>query len=528
MSYLERLKGGGDSQASAPPRPLAGKKKIVIRDIVPPARWSRTRVLSSSAAKNLPPATKEQYTAKPEVVKAATESSEETSLGREIATPETERRAGMPSSPAPFGREWRVPSSTAQGEAPKPPPEFIVERELPVRTWEPESRKRSRFKKRMVAGTALGGLMLAFLVPTFAFPKLSIVIIPKIRTAAIGRMEFIGDTAIATPDISSRRIPAMSITLDRTITQEYAATGKKYIEAKAKGRVTIFNAFSSSPQTLAPNTRFQDPSGKIYRLREGIIIPGAKVVEGKIVPTSITAALAADAAGEDYNIGAAELRIAGFRGTPKYEGFFAKAESGFSGGFKGETAVVLADDLTQASQDITRRVFAELGEALQNKIPTGEDFVVPSGGREIIVTKITQPNAGEPEERFTLTVSAEGRLAALRRSHLNEVILSAIPKSQGLGTKFPMRQPKINLGEVRFRGSPTQLTFAASGEFVYWHEKSQAELIQTLINSTPEKAKAYLRSREEIDALEIKKFPRWLWFIPQRLGGFEIAFRTPL
>ncbi len=75
-------------------------------------------------------------------------------------------------------------------------------------------------------------------------------------------------------------------------------------------------------------TRFLALDGKIFRLTKGITVPGAKIVEGKIIPSSIEAAVIADQPGEAYNIGpVSRFSIPGLKGTPKYEAFYAESKA---------------------------------------------------------------------------------------------------------------------------------------------------------------------------------------------------------
>lgn len=516
MNYFDRLRGGKESKTE--PVRHGSRRRRIIRDILPPEvlPQSETPIAVKKPASPPSPQFQTQPLPPPPAARlgppaAAKKTPEE--IRREALAPPTEGLAAE-------GNDTR-PSE-------RPPADLIVERDLPVHTWEPESAAKKRLRRKILLWSSLFTILAVFAAPLVFFPKFSVTINPKTQSAAVGRMEITADTSISLVDANARRIPAMTITLEKNLQRDYEATGRKNVEEKAKSKVLVFNGYSSSPQALAANTRFQDSSGKIFRLPQGVLIPGAKVENGKIVPTSITVDLIADSAGEEYNIGPAELRISGFRGTPKYDGFYVKAESGFSGGFKGEVKTVTADDLKRASEDLTKRVFDELKAELQKKIPSGPDFVMPDGGREIIITKVQEPADGERFERFPVSVSARGRLAAVRRSHINAVISAVmLPKNSELNINFPERQNKLSFGEVRFGPEPSRITFYASGEFIYWRETNSGDLTKILQAASPQKAEAYLKSREEIESFQIKKFPAWLWFIPSRPGGLGVAIQPP-
>lgn len=436
----------------------------------------------------------------------------------------------------------RLPARISRGRKKQPPPvppgvppapetppvEAEEASRIPVRTWEPDAYRRRRIR-RMIILSGLGlTLALAVVLPTFAFPAYVIILYPT-RSAVPIEMTIIADTERAEPDPQARRIPALLVGVDETLTREYEATGKKFVTERAQGEVLLFNAYSSSPQTLVASTRLQSPSGKIYRLRDTLTIPGAKVEAGQIVPTSIAARAIAEEPGETYNSGPTEFRIPGFRGSPKYQGFSAKAEQGFSGGFVGEARIVTEEDLRRSSEDLTREIVAKLRDELKTSSPPAEDFLVPDGAREVVIVSVESPKVGERHERYPVTVSARGRLIAFSRSQLAETLaaLSLPPPPSGLTLKFPPDQPELIIGDTRFGSGAGELAFTAGGKLRYYEQPNVEGLAAILRASTPEKAEAYLKSRPEIESFRIKRFPAWLWFIPQRPGGLRIAIEPP-
>ena len=60
------------------------------------------------------------------------------------------------------------------------------------------------------------------------------------------------------------------------------ATGISSSGQKAGGKITVYNNYSNAPQKLIINTRFQTSDGKIYRIREPIVIPGMGVKEATV------------------------------------------------------------------------------------------------------------------------------------------------------------------------------------------------------------------------------------------------------
>ena len=511
MNYLERLKSEGESKFPAKGGRRAirrGGERRVIRDVIPPPFAGRR-----PAERSFDAVVPKRQPSPPAPSGLTTPTATQAMIPQEVSGLET--RALPPSAETP-------PAPT------KLPPSAVLNQELPIRTWEPEAVRQGR-RKRTIALSVITILAAAGLIlPTFVFPKFSITIYPKTHILPVSRTELVASTAISTVDTAAKKIPGLLILVEKTLQQQYPSSGTKFIRERAQGKVKIFNAYSSSPQTLVAGTRLQDSSGNVFRLNNGIIIPGAGVAEGKIVPTSIVTDVAADAPGERYNIGPTEFRIPGFRGTPKYQGFYAKSETAFQNGFEGQAKIILADDLKRASEDITQRLVETLRSELSAKIPSGQDFLVPAGGRETAVLDFTSPKAGERFDRFPVSARGRGKLFIIRRSQLWGILSpSLLPTPPAPDTTVELTNlPGLVVGEAKFTGA-SDLNFAISGHLGYYQAVDTESIRRALRTTTPQKAEVYLKSRSEIESFRIKRFPGWLWFIPRRSGGLDIRIQPP-
>lgn len=415
-------------------------------------------------------------------------------------------------------------------EAPLPPvvPEPSVEDVPIIRTWEPSSGRAKRRLRRISTSISVAALIAIFVIPTFAFPTFTITVYPKVEHYSIERVELRADTSITKSDPKNRKVPAMVLSVDKNLSQTFSATGKKFVQARAEGVITISNSFNSSPQPLVANTRFEDPRGKIFRLRAGVTVPGAKVVNGKIEPASIQARVVAGEAGDAYNIGPTTFHIPGFKGTPKYDAFTARSDSAFSGGTVGEANVATADDIRTASEVMTKRVVDELRLDLEKKVPADPDFISPAGGRDTSIVDIVSPKPDTAGAEFSVTVSGRGQLLILRTSDLAPTLVSILtPEPNALPVKATKEQKDMRSSVTALGRGSVPSNIVLDGSLSYYHESPVDDIIGALKTSTPRKAEAYLRERSEIKAFRLKRFPPWLWFIPAREGGLQVAIEAP-
>ena len=139
--------------------------------------------------------------------------------------------------------------------------------------------------------------------------------------------------------------------------KQVAAGEEKNYSVAATGNVLIYNAFSSSSQILAKNSKLEGSNGKIYQTTEEITIPGA-AKDG--TPGKISIGISATIPGEEFNSAPLDFKIVGFKGTKKYSKFYGRSVGEIAGGLIGKSRQVSEADKVQ--------VITELTSALKNKL----------------------------------------------------------------------------------------------------------------------------------------------------------------
>ena len=135
---------------------------------------------------------------------------------------------------------------------------------------------------------------------------------------------------------------------------------------KASGQITIFNNFSSAPQTLVKSTRFETADGLIYRIPNTINVPGYTTSAGKTVPGSITVTVTADQVGSKYNIDMADFTVPGFKtDASRYAKIFARSKTAMTGGADQNSAGVSEDAKKVAQTNIESRLKESLLKQVQ-------------------------------------------------------------------------------------------------------------------------------------------------------------------
>jgi hypothetical protein len=135
-----------------------------------------------------------------------------------------------------------------------------------------------------------------------------------------------------------------TVSTKKTMSSEISAEEEKEVSLKSSGKIIIYNNFSTAPQRLINNTRFESLDGKIYRINNSIVVPGITNVDGKKVPGSIETLVYADQPGSGYDLRVEDFKgdftIPGFKGDPRYTSFYARLKEDITGGFVGTKRIV--------------------------------------------------------------------------------------------------------------------------------------------------------------------------------------------
>src|SRR3989344_245117 len=290
---------------------------------------------------------------------------------------------------------------------------------FPVHSWSPE-RPRVSKKFWLWGGGSLGALAAVVLLLSTIFARVLINVRPLVETVTLPPVALKVYSSAPAIDASQGIIPGEYVEFSESRQFEAEATGKQFVNSKARGSISITNAYSSQPQVLVANTRFVTIDGKVFRLEKAVTVPGAKVENGNIIPTQISATVVAAEAGDKYNIGPSDFTIPGFQGTPKYKTFTAKSSQAFSGGLVGEAIVTTDADIKKAVESATASMFEALRESLKTKVPP--EFQIIDGAREIAITDVDAPPVKFPGSKFQVKVTGSASAIAFRAADEGDLI----------------------------------------------------------------------------------------------------------
>lgn len=383
--------------------------------------------------------------------------------------------------------------------------------ELPVRSV--------NFLRRFVLIAALAGLFAASIV-------LAVKVLPRAEvTIKVREMqwEYSGtvkaDKSITAFDAEKAIIPGALFVETKNAQRSFRASGKRFVERKAKGVITIYNAFSSDPQPLVATTRFQTADGKIYRLDKAVTVPGAKIVDGKIAPSSISVSVTADKPGAEYNIGPVErFSIPGFKGSPKFDAFYGSSDKAMEGGFVGEQAYPTEADIAAGKEEVARILEDVLKVSMPQQMPEGYTFLDGAFASRII-SQTVNPETDQ-NGNFSILGAAELASFGFRESDLIAMMRDRARKE--LYPDVVVKDYEVSYDDVSLSGDRTSLSFRVTLRAMFVRPIDKQALLQNLLGKSENDAQAVIYSLPGFESGSINFWPFWVRSVPSNSNKVKI------
>ncbi len=328
------------------------------------------------------------------------------------------------------------------------------------------------------------------------------------------------DKAAGESEPEQSKVPGQIFSQRKNLQLSFPATGKKQVTRKATGTIIIYNAHSSEPQPLVATTRFQTPDGKIFRLVDRITVPGAKVVSGQIQPSSIEAKVAADKAGEAYNIGpVARFTIPGFAGTPKALAFYGESRAPMTGGFIGESAFPTDEDIKKAKQLTLQNLEEAIRTFTLAQLPP--EFKLIEGAENFRVISQKVDTDVDSEGKFSVFAEAEVSVMVFREQDLLAMLLKKLAAETD--DAFEVRGYTLEYGPARFNAGAGELTFSVGYESTLAKKIDVGLLKQRIAGQTENQLKAVIFSFPGLDSATANLWPLWVRRVPNNLEKIEVT-----
>lgn len=258
------------------------------------------------------------------------------------------------------------------------------------------------FRKKLLLGVPILLLIIILLfIAATALPKAEIVVTTD-TTNVNSNLAVTISTAIKSANVSKATIPAQLQKLDKSGSQQVAATGKKNNGQKATGKVTLSLPDCSVSQVTVPAGTGVTANGVTFITQADATLQSVQVgqsCKNSQFPdfSTDTVNVAAQTGGASYNIGATSFKVSG------YPGVSASSGTSMSGGTDNIVQVVAQSDIDSATQKITASNSDSVKQQIEQQLKNAGQFPLEATFTAGTPNTTTSSKAGD--EASTVSVS---------------------------------------------------------------------------------------------------------------------------
>lgn len=353
---------------------------------------------------------------------------------------------------------------------------------------------------------------------SFLFEKAEVLINPKIKDLVLNK------NLSAVKDSSADGLSFDLVVLSGEENTTIKAVEEKDLKEKATGDILIYNTFSTSPQSLAIDTRLEGSNGKIYKTQTKIIIPG---MSKSGIPGRVAVGVYAENPGQEYNSEPLDFKILGFRGTPKYAKFYGRSQGEISGGFVGKAPFVSDAEKSDAFSDLRTALEEKLSKKIIDQTPEG--FIL---FKNAIFLSVEEESTGEISNTTDVPIKIKGTLYGMlfNEQNLTKKIIEEnninvsddvyIPNIRDLNFKFN-NQENISFVDLQ------SINFNLSGSIKIVYKIDTAKLMDDLLGKPKKDFNQILSQYVNIDSASLTLNPPWKRSIPEKIIKIQIIPNYP-
>ena len=459
--------------------------------------------------------------------------------GKELVLVTTDRtsthlagRLGLLVAPA-LGAQAKVPETT--GEAPSAATEVVEEDPtdapaLPVhdnssplagpvmtkRALEPDAPKVAKtksaripdfnsFQKRLLWGGGAVALLLLLTLANFFFKSATVTLYVQGEKVATD-FDFTVDTA-GKSDYEAAIVEGERLEVGHDLTTKVTATGKKDVGTKAKGQMTAYNGYDSTPRSFPAGARFIAPDGKVFTADADFTIPGASVVAGTLAPGSTKVSVTAAQAGDQYNLAPAKYSMPGQPAQVYGQG------NQMSGGTSKQVTVVTQGDIDSARQEALDTDKGEGEDDLKKEAGKNKRLIAPSWKVDVAQQQ-SSPAVDQEAETATLTLKVVYSQLAVPEADFVKMVEAQQLKL--IGEQNQIYENGLENAEITAVAGRDE-TFSLSTEAYGGAKLNTKQLAEDIKGKRFGDAKELAEKQPGVERAEVQIRPSWSTKLP-RLG----------
>ena len=377
----------------------------------------------------------------------------------------------------------------------------------------------NKFRMWIILGVvALVVLILLWILCFKVLPKADI-LVKTDSTAISANLDLTLNTSASQVNSDAGVIPAQSQQVQKTYTQQAAASGQKNNGEKASGTLTIVNC-NDNTVTLPAGTGFS-AGGSTYVSSSAVEIPGSNFSSGGECKKDgrETVKVVAQNPGASFNAGSRSYSIAN---GPS--GVTASGDE-MAGGTDDITKIVQQSDIDSAKQKIESQDSTAVKQQLQSQLNNLGLYAVTATFTSSSPSVTSNVKAGEEADSVTVTQTMTYTMLGSKQSDLKAVINDAVKDKideskesiidYGLG-KASFTTQNAGSGSVKM-----QVTAIAGPDLKI------AELKKKVAGQKTGDAKKIIKDNPGVTDVTVEYSPFWVTSVPSDQGKVSITIDEP-
>jgi len=333
------------------------------------------------------------------------------------------------------------------------------------------------------------------------------------------RLAIFSSDSISSTSLERLSIPGQLFNIKKTVSQDFPATGHVDVAQKARGTITVYNELPVD-QPLVTTTRFESSDKHIFRTLTSIVVPAAKTVGGKIVPSSRDVLLIADKAGKDYNIPAGKFTIPAFKeqgSTEKYEKVYGQSSSPMNGGTSGQSTVATEDDLNKAKEILAIQLASNIKDDLESQM---DRLNILNANQVMIESPVSKGLKDSSAVTFTVSLSGSLKTIGFKDSDLITLVAQYVDSQKGMKT-IP-EKITINYDNPHWDEAKNGLSFNIHVTGPGYAKIDRQKISSDLLGKNDTEMRAYLGQISGVSSAQVSLSPFWVRSIPKDGNKVEI------
>jgi hypothetical protein len=355
-------------------------------------------------------------------------------------------------------------------------------------------------------------------------PSAKLIVTPNVVK---DKVDIVINAAGESASMENLTIPVTVIDKEESLVFPYEITGSVGTASgkKAHGTVVIYNEFDANPQTLIATTRLESAEGKIFRIQKNVVVPGLVNAGGQVNTGAVSVEIVADQAGSEFNVDGLKFTIPGFKDSPKFAKFYAKATEPLSGGSLEGTSVsgtVSQKDIDLAKQKAQAALSEKMNQEIKDQLQAGGTLLAQAE-KVTLISSTANAKVGDMVTTFNYTVKMSVHAITFSENDVKKAILQSMKKTATGSTKDDVS--KVEYGTVNADFDKNVLELRVHGEVMTDPVIEEGQLKRDLLGKRDDQLSSILQKYPSIKNMNVEFSPSFVTRIPQYANRVSVEIK---